>query len=379
MGLVAGEGEVGRETAESAAPLRLVPGQQVRVTPGGPDPDRPAEPETRVEPETPAGPETRAEPPLHTRTFLIADVRGYTGFTAARGDEAAGALAARFAALTRAVVAEYGGRLLELRGDEALVVFGSARAAIRAALGLRERFVAETLADPALPLPVGIGLDVGEAVEVEGGYRGGALNLAARLCGVAAPGEVLASREVTHLARHVEGARYVERGRVALKGLAEPVAVVRVLAQTVDAEREAAFRAVIAAPRTRRRPGGRLLVAGVVLAVLAAAGTTYLLVRDPATPAALSTGNRVDVIDPATGDIVEQVPLDQQPSDVAAGEGALWVTQAADGTVSRLDPGSRAVERTSRSAASPPVWWWPTGSCGWSSRAPVRWRRSART
>ena len=156
-------------------------------------------------------------PEGHTRTFLIADVRGYTSFTAERGDDAAGALAARFAELTRAVVAEHSGRLLELRGDEALVVFVSARSAIRAALALQDRFVAETLADPDLPLPVGIGLDVGEAVEVEGGYRGGALNLAARLCGAAAPGEVLASREVTHLARHVEGARYVERGTTAVQ------------------------------------------------------------------------------------------------------------------------------------------------------------------
>ena len=37
----------------------------------------------------------------------------------------------------------------------------------------------------ALPLGVGIGLDAGEAVPVEGGYRGGTLNLAARLCGLA--------------------------------------------------------------------------------------------------------------------------------------------------------------------------------------------------
>ncbi len=37
-------------------------------------------------------------------------------------------------------------------------------------------------ATPSLPLRVGIGLDAGEAVPFEGGYRGAALNLAARLC-----------------------------------------------------------------------------------------------------------------------------------------------------------------------------------------------------
>ena len=35
------------------------------------------------------------------RTFLIADVRGYTSFTQAHGDEEAGRLAARFAVLAR--------------------------------------------------------------------------------------------------------------------------------------------------------------------------------------------------------------------------------------------------------------------------------------
>src|SRR5207245_7931668 len=116
-----------------------------------------------------------------------------------------------------------GGSVIELRGDEALAVFTSARQAIRAAVELQDRFVEETEADPTLPLGVGIGLDAGEAVPVEGGYRGGALNLAARLCGQAGPGEVLASQEGVHLARKVGGVGYQGRGEVHLKGLAEAV------------------------------------------------------------------------------------------------------------------------------------------------------------
>ena len=127
------------------------------------------------------------------RTFLIADVRGYTVFTAERGDEAAARLAARFAEVAREGVDARGGDVIELRGDEALAVFDSARQAIRAAVDLQRRFVDETVADPSLPLAVGIGLDAGEAVPVGDGYRGGALNLAARLCGLAGPAEILAS------------------------------------------------------------------------------------------------------------------------------------------------------------------------------------------
>ena len=168
------------------------------------------------------------------RTFLIADVRGYTLFTQERGDEAAAKLAAKFAGIAREGVERRDGSVIELRGDEALAVFSSARQAIRAALDLQERFVAESIADPDLLLPVGIGLDAGEAVPVETGYRGGALNLAARLCGQAGPGEVLASPEVTHLARRMDGVRYEERGSVQLKGLTEPVPIVRISSEGID-------------------------------------------------------------------------------------------------------------------------------------------------
>ena len=80
------------------------------------------------------------------RAILIADIRGYTRFTAERGDEAAARLAAKFAGVARAVVEGHDGTVTELRGDEALAVFASPRQAVRASLGLQERFVEEALA-----------------------------------------------------------------------------------------------------------------------------------------------------------------------------------------------------------------------------------------
>ena len=169
--------------------------------------------------------EGRPESPV-VLTFLIADVRGYARFTQEHGDEAAARLAGRFAELCKEVVGTHEARIVELRGDEAMAVFPSARQALRAAVELQVRFAQE--ADSAVPLYVGIGLDAGEPVPLEGGYRGGALNLAARLCALAGPGEVLASEGVVHLARKVEGLRYVERGAAQLKGFEHPVRVVEV-------------------------------------------------------------------------------------------------------------------------------------------------------
>src|SRR3954463_3542950 len=168
------------------------------------------------------------------RTFLIADVRGYTAFTQLHGDERAAKLAAKFAQVSRDVVQAHQGSVLELRGDEALCVFVSPRQAVRAAIALQRRFVEETRFDAELPLPVGIGIDFGEAVAVEGGYRSGALNLAARLCSIAKPGEILATPELTHVARRLDGMSYVVKDTVRLKGLTDPVRPVRVLPDGED-------------------------------------------------------------------------------------------------------------------------------------------------
>src|SRR5947209_14048876 len=145
------------------------------------------------------GPHTESSPsgdrayPSAVQTFLIADVRGYTRFSQDHGDEAAARLTVRFARLAEDVVAPWKGQLVETRGDEVLIAFSSARGALRAAVALQAELSRVRAADPSLHLHAGIGIDAGEAVQVEDGYRGGALNLAARLCSIARSGEVFAS------------------------------------------------------------------------------------------------------------------------------------------------------------------------------------------
>jgi class 3 adenylate cyclase len=78
------------------------------------------------------------------RTFLIADVRGYTRFTQEHGDAEAARLAKKFADLARDSVEARGGRVIELRGDEALAVFTSTAQTVRAALELQATCLEET-------------------------------------------------------------------------------------------------------------------------------------------------------------------------------------------------------------------------------------------
>jgi WD40 repeat protein/DNA-binding SARP family transcriptional activator len=176
------------------------------------------------------------------KTFVIADVRGFAAFARSRGDEAAAQLAATFSGLARAKIADRGGSVVEVRGAEALAVFDSARQAIRAAVDLQLAFVDETIANPFAPLAVGIGIDAGEAMRVNGGLQGGALDSAARLSGLAGPAEILASREVAHLAGKVDGIRYVDRGPIRLEGLVDTVDVMNVRPESEDPAQDVAFR-----------------------------------------------------------------------------------------------------------------------------------------
>ena len=290
------------------------------------------------------------------RTFLIADVRGYTLFTQERGDEAAAKLAARFAGVAREVVEEHGGSVIELRGDEALAVFSSARQAILAATHAQDRFLEETVADPTLPLPVGIGLDVGEAVPLEGGYRGGALNLAARLCGQAGPGEILASQGVVHLARKVDGVRVVDKGNLHLKGITEPVGVVRLISE--DADPAVRFRELAPGPSHRGPAPVRLVrrhpvIAGLVALALVAAIVPTAVLLQGGSPAEPIVGDALAMIDLESGEAEGSVALASRPGDVAVGEGGVWVTLPDRGAVQQIDPETMTIRDTISVGADP--------------------------
>ncbi len=174
------------------------------------------------------GEPTTPEPSSGIRTFLIADLRGYTRFTDEHGDEAAAQLTTNFLSLAREAISSREGHVVDVRGDEVLAFFDSPREGIRAALDLVA--AVEAGSSEELPMLVGIGLDVGEAVAVEGGYRGMALNMAARLCAKARPGEILITPELAHLAGSVPGLVFEDRGPVRLKGLSRSIRLHAVVA-----------------------------------------------------------------------------------------------------------------------------------------------------
>jgi serine/threonine-protein kinase len=260
------------------------------------------------------------------RTFMIADLRGYTRYTVEHGDEAAATAATEFAEIVRRVVEERDGRLIELRGDEALVVFDSARQALRSALELQEE-------GAGLPLGIGVGLDAGEAIPVGEGYRGGALNLAARLCSLAGPGDVLATETVLQLARAVDGVKYGERRVERVKGFAEPVTAVEILPADRHAKRWTVPRLKRAARRASRRRGVRIVAATALVGGVAAA---VVLGLAGSAGAAQVKQKSLGVVSPS-GKVETQLPLGSV-GEAHLGERYLWFGSWDDKTVARIDP-----------------------------------------
>ena len=277
-----------------------------------------------------------AEPGAVVRTFLIADVRGYTTFTQAHGDEEAGKLAARFAELAREALKAIGGEVLELRGDEALCVFPSARQALRGAHELQRRFRTPSDGRPAFPLGIGIGLASGEAVPVEGGYRGSALNLAARLCSLAGPGQILASETVTSLAGAVDGLRFVERRAVRVKGIERPVRALEVIPQVE-------LPPVPKTPRPRRRRRGLLLLGAGALVLAASLAAVILALTRGQERVVNVAPNSVAVIDPETSRVVDAIAVGESPGPIAASGDGLWVVSLSDRTLMKIETATRSV------------------------------------
>ena len=105
-------------------------------------------------------------------------------------------------------------------------------------------------------------------------------------------------------------------------------------AELIDAARRALG---IASPARSRWP---LAVAGLGLAVIAAALLAFFLTRGGGGPATTGTAVRLDA---ATGKVTARVAVGNDPEAIAAGPDGVWVANSADGTVSKIDPGGSQV------------------------------------
>jgi adenylate cyclase len=158
---------------------------------------------------------------LPGHTFLFADLAGFTALTDAMGDEDAANLAESFSDAVRELLPDHRAEAVKAIGDALMIRAEEASEAIR--LGLR--IVHEVGGQHFFPM-VRVGMHTGPAVERNGDWFGATVNVAARVSGIAAGGEVL----VTEATRQAAGdlaaeVDFHQRGRQALRNVEEPVSL----------------------------------------------------------------------------------------------------------------------------------------------------------
>jgi class 3 adenylate cyclase/pimeloyl-ACP methyl ester carboxylesterase len=155
--------------------------------------------------------------PSGTAIILFADIVDSTALTERLGDAAFRKKARDLDAAMRTIIRDHSGTAIEgkLLGDGVLAVFTSASEAIKAALACG-------IAGEDAGLPLHLGLHAGDVIREDDNVYGGAVNIASRISGLSAPGEVLVSRTVADLARTSAGVSFEDRGEHALKGIAPP-------------------------------------------------------------------------------------------------------------------------------------------------------------
>ena len=183
-----------------------------------------------------------------TGGIVFTDIVGFTELTDLHGDDVALSLLDLQDRQVRAALPP-GARIVKELGDGLLLWFPGAREAIASCVDLQHRLA--TASVDGVPLWIRVGAHWGCPSLRGDDLVGHDVNLAARICALAGPGEVLCSGATAAAAGSVPGVTFEPLGPVYVRGVAEPVPLLRV-ASDVPAGR----RAALASPGVRL-PTGR--------------------------------------------------------------------------------------------------------------------------
>jgi adenylate cyclase len=126
--------------------------------------------------------------------ILFTDLVGFSSWALEAGDEPALRLLREVAAAIEPPIVERRGEVVKRLGDGLMAAFWDAQGAVEAAFAAQERIAAIEI--EAFRPRLRTGIHLGRPRKVGGDYLGVDVNIAARLCDAAKPGEVLVSDRV---------------------------------------------------------------------------------------------------------------------------------------------------------------------------------------
>ncbi|QIG49006.1 adenylate/guanylate cyclase domain-containing protein [Nordella sp. HKS 07] len=156
--------------------------------------------------------------------ILAADVAGYSRLMAADEAGTLVRLNGLRADLINPKIAQYQGRVVGSAGDSLLIEFGSAVDAVQCAVETQEWIALRNTEWPDHNRMVfRIGINLGDVISDGGTIYGDAVNLAARLEKLAAPGTVVVGRSIYDQVKSKLPYAFVDLGEQLFKNIAEPV------------------------------------------------------------------------------------------------------------------------------------------------------------
>jgi adenylate cyclase len=160
---------------------------------------------------------------------LMADVVGYCRLMGVDEEDTHVRLAACVKDLIEPTIAENHGRLIRTLGDGLLVEFDSAVDAVRCGLDM-QRGLADRNAgiDRDRRMELRIGINTGDVIVDDHDIYGNSVNIAARLEGLAEPGEVYVTRSVRDQLQGQPSLLFEDKGERRVKNIARPIRVYRI-------------------------------------------------------------------------------------------------------------------------------------------------------
>jgi adenylate cyclase len=150
--------------------------------------------------------------------ILFTDIAGYTAMMQ-RDEQSAITMVKHHRAVLEKTVSESNGEVIEFYGDGSLSIFTSITQAMHCAYNIQQQMQG----DP--PVPLRIGLHIGEVIYEDGKIMGDGVNIAARIQSLGQPGSILFSKEVFDKIRNHNEFTTVYLGKYSLKNVAEPMEV----------------------------------------------------------------------------------------------------------------------------------------------------------
>lgn len=156
------------------------------------------------------------------RTIVFTDIANSTEMTSLYGDRATIAMLAVHDGIVREALRKNGGREVKHTGDGIMAVFICADHAVRFACQVQDSLRGHNEPAPELPVLVRIGISAGHPIEHGADLFGSTVQLAARLCAQAEPGQILVSNTIASLCDG-QSLKFGEARMLPLKGFQREV------------------------------------------------------------------------------------------------------------------------------------------------------------